>query len=87
MALLGICKIINHLCVVERIGRYTLVIYALHDHFIRFFYYFWPQDAFVNVGLTTLAYVLTIVVVIVSCLVVAFVLDRPYLRIIIGKRP
>lgn len=86
-ALLGICKIINHLCVVERIGRYTLVIYVLHGHFIRFFYNFWPQDAFVNVGLTTLAYVLTIVVVIVSCLVVAFVLDRPYLRIIIGKRP
>lgn len=87
MALLGICKIINQQCVIERIGRHTLIIYVLHDFFIRFFYNFWPQDAFVNVGLTALAYVLTIVVVIASCLVVASVFDRPYLRIVIGKRP
>ena len=88
IAFIYLCKLINKNHVFSTIGQYSLVIYCLHgpelctylttSHQNLYFpeYYLLPLSFFVRVGL-----------VITICILIAIALDRPYFRLIIGKKP
>jgi len=84
---LWICKLINKSPLLELLGRYSLIIYVLHSIFID---YFSRQIEFIDINnniLTLSELILELVCIVSLCLVIAYIFDRQYIRIIIGKKP
>lgn len=82
-----VCKLIGKSSIIEYIGRNSLMIYVLHDIFIARFnnlsIFIGQQNSlscFFNL-------MIVLVGVIACCLVTTYIFDRPYIRIIIGKKP
>lgn len=84
---LWICQIINKSPLLEYIGIYSLMIYLLHSIFIQYFnerISLSNNDGFMTVFIV---FIITLISIISLCLAITYLLDRPYIRIIIGKKP
>lgn len=87
LGFLWICRKINQSPILEYIGKYSLMVYLLHYIFITFFMkyiYITNNDSIINV---LSLFIITLISIISLCLAIAYLLDKPYIRIAIGKKP
>lgn len=87
IGLLWICMLINKSPLLEYIGRYSLMIYLLHDIFIHYYdkrTLLTNSDSIFEVASE---FLVTLISIVSLCLVITYLLDKPYMRILIGKKP
>lgn len=83
-----LCKQVGHSRLLEFIGKYSLVIYCVHfPELVTSFPKQFPQLYADSSLLIALNFVVRASLLIVFCLLVAVLLDRPFLRLFIGKKP
>lgn len=86
-AFLTFCKLIGKNKTLQYIGKYSLVIYILHGP--EFIGYIVETIPFINIHnsfIVAFDFMLRFVAVISIIMVFAFIIDRPYMRILIGKK-
>lgn len=87
VSVLYLCKKIGKCWILEFVGKYSLVVYCFHYYVNR-----WLN---LNLSLTpdsSLSYsmiylVVHVIITVTLCCIFAYIVDRPYLRVIIGKKP
>lgn len=87
IAFLSLCKYIDKNKALQYVGKYSLVIYIIHgpeliEYMIQSVPFFNTASSFCVLVDFSLRYIF----VVSSILGIAYILDRPYLRIIIGKK-
>ena len=95
VAIICLAKCISENKVLEYFGRYSIVIYCIHMHpYLGQIYksilgYCGIYIDFPNADATsTIAYVISFLIFsLCMCSLFAYIIDRPYLRVIMGKRP
>ena len=95
IGIISLAKRINKNKILEYIGKYSLVIYCVHMlPYLGRIYKMMLDDIGIQINLTnsdcatTLLYMSSLFIYTVCvCCIIAFIIDRPYLRIMMGKRP
>ena len=92
---MNIAKRINKNKILEYIGKYSLIIYCVHLlPYLGILFNLELESLGIDVDLSTAGCLQTLlymstrfIFIVVACCLIAFIIDRPYLRIMMGKRP
>lgn len=82
-----LCKIIKRCWALEYVGKYTLVIYCFHYFVNKWLNLHSLLNADSSLLYSLLILTTNVIITVTLCCIFAYIVDRPYLRVIIGKKP
>lgn len=88
ISFLALCELVNKCPIIEYLGKASLVIYCLHGpELVGILSNIYPELYTANPALTALCFMVRLIVLTTFCAIIYFILNRPFLRLLIGKKP
>lgn len=87
VSILYLCKMIGKCWALEIVGRYSLVVYCFHYYVNKWLNLQFLLSAGSSLSYSLLYLIIHVIITVSLCCIFAYIVDRPYLRVIIGKKP
>lgn len=87
ISILYLSRLMKKCWALEIVGRYSLVVYCFHYYVNKWLNLQFLLSAGSSLSYSLLYLIIHVIITVSLCCIFAYIVDRPYLRVIIGKKP